>query len=397
VFQVHFVDDEPGVLEGFRRSLRSLRTEWQAHFHTSAAAALASMAEPGQQPDAVITDLRMPGMDGAELLEQVRDRHPAAARFVLSGQACMSQFSRAMRTAHQVLAKPCSIETVKAVVHGALSLRRLDAADRVAAVVSGIGALPASPAVLSKLTQAIQRPDYVPGEAATIVAQDSALTVRLLQIANSSLFGLRQPIESIDRAIVMLGTRQLTALVLHAKVVEAFPIQGHGFTADAFNARVGAIATAAHAVLGPTISLEDLRIEVMHAELGHLVLASRIPTAYAEYLERRPAAQQSSIELERRILGCTHAEVGGYLLALWGRGQELAGRVFDHHAADGGPSRDMLALAMAVGEAWVDVGGDAARAEALVAELTPGPATPREAWWQVLAAACPDGAVATPD
>ncbi len=78
--RVLFVDDEPQVLEGLRRMLRAYRREWTMHFCEGAEQALAAMAE--EPFDVVVSDMQMPGMDGAELLTRVRDQYPDAVRIV---------------------------------------------------------------------------------------------------------------------------------------------------------------------------------------------------------------------------------------------------------------------------------------------------------------------------
>ena len=78
-----FVDDEPYVLQALGRLLRPMRAEWHMEFAPSAPAALEILARGPF--DAVVTDMRMPGMDGAELLDEVKRRHPHVVRIVLSG------------------------------------------------------------------------------------------------------------------------------------------------------------------------------------------------------------------------------------------------------------------------------------------------------------------------
>jgi YesN/AraC family two-component response regulator len=78
-----FVDDEPNLIDGLRRMLRSFRQRWNIAFATSGSEALELMS---QRPfDVIVSDMRMPGMDGRQLLEEVEKRHPQTVRVVLSG------------------------------------------------------------------------------------------------------------------------------------------------------------------------------------------------------------------------------------------------------------------------------------------------------------------------
>jgi DNA-binding NtrC family response regulator len=80
-----FVDDDRYLLEGLRDALRPHRRRWKMSFVSSGEEAMTLLAE--QEHDIVISDLRMPGIDGATLLAQVREEHPTTVRIVLSGQA----------------------------------------------------------------------------------------------------------------------------------------------------------------------------------------------------------------------------------------------------------------------------------------------------------------------
>ena len=83
--RVLFVDDEPKILEGLQRMLRSMRHEWEMEFALGGPSAMEAL---NSRPfDVVVTDMRMPGMDGAMLLSQVRGLHPQIVRIVLSGHS----------------------------------------------------------------------------------------------------------------------------------------------------------------------------------------------------------------------------------------------------------------------------------------------------------------------
>jgi YesN/AraC family two-component response regulator len=90
VNRILFVDDEPNVLAGLKRMLYSLRNEWDMTFVSSGAEALQCLSE--SPFDVLVTDVRMPGMNGVELLEQVVNLHPGVIRIVLSfrGQPTLS-------------------------------------------------------------------------------------------------------------------------------------------------------------------------------------------------------------------------------------------------------------------------------------------------------------------
>ena len=82
--RVMFIDDEPNILSGLRRILRPLRDQWQMQFADGGQAALDSLADA--PCDVIVSDMKMPGMDGAELLSAVKKKYPTSIRIALSGE-----------------------------------------------------------------------------------------------------------------------------------------------------------------------------------------------------------------------------------------------------------------------------------------------------------------------
>jgi DNA-binding NtrC family response regulator len=117
-----FVDDDAMVLAGLRRALHDMRQEWDMHFAPGAYAALQALEK--ERFDAVITDMRMPSMDGALLLDCIKDRYPQVVRIILSGQSEKEAVLRSIAPAHQYLAKPCDIREAQAASQPGLCLAR---------------------------------------------------------------------------------------------------------------------------------------------------------------------------------------------------------------------------------------------------------------------------------
>ncbi len=138
--RILFVDDEPNILQGLQRMLRSMRREWDMHFLDNGKAALAAMAE--NPFDAVVTDMRMPGMDGAELLSEIRRLYPEAIRVILSGSSELEAVMRTVGPAHQYLAKPCSAQILIDVLRRAIELRRLLECEGLRKLLAGLKSLP---------------------------------------------------------------------------------------------------------------------------------------------------------------------------------------------------------------------------------------------------------------
>jgi len=111
VQRILFVDDESSVLDAIRRTTHSMHAEWSMEFVTSGPLALAALAR--EPADVVVTDMRMPGMEGPELLGEVKRLYPQAVRLILSGYADPTSIMRVAGIAHQYMAKPCEPAVLK--------------------------------------------------------------------------------------------------------------------------------------------------------------------------------------------------------------------------------------------------------------------------------------------
>ena len=138
--RILFVDDEPRLLEGLQRMLRPQRKQWDMSFVNSGEEALA-LLETGAY-DVIVTDMRMPGMDGARLLEHVQERFPSVVRLVLSGRVEMDAALRVAAVAHQFLSKPCDLEKLREAVEHACDSRAMLSDEDLRRVIGVVGSLP---------------------------------------------------------------------------------------------------------------------------------------------------------------------------------------------------------------------------------------------------------------
>ncbi len=361
-----FVDDDPAVLDGLRNVLRSERGRWDMRFATGAEEALSKLRL--EAADVVVTDLRMPGLDGLGLLDEVRRGWPDAARIVLSGHADLPAVAKASSVAHQYLVKPCAAETVKHVVERAIAVQDLLGDDGLRRTVGALGSLPSAPRLYVELTEALGDSDVAVKRLVAIVEEDVGMSSRVLQFANSAYFGLPQQVTSIESAIVFLGVNTLVHLALTLEVFRQFG----GPVAD----RAAFDALERHALLTARIARrlvgdEPLASSAFAAGLlhdsGKLVLMRRLPGPYAEAGDRAARLGIPMCQAETEILGANHAQVGAYLLGLWGLPHAIIEAVAFHHdeARQAAATLDTVAavaaadfLANAVaGEGRKDVGG----------------------------------------
>jgi YesN/AraC family two-component response regulator len=170
--RILFVDDEPMVLQGIQRSLRSMRAEWEIELASGGPEALETMA---QAPfDVVITDMRMPGMDGAQLLDLVKARFPRTVRIILSGQSDRETILRSVGPSHQYLSKPCDVDELKQRLIRAFALRDMLDGPQLKEVISRLKTVPSLPALYVAVTEALQSPETSIAKIGNLIAQDMA-------------------------------------------------------------------------------------------------------------------------------------------------------------------------------------------------------------------------------
>jgi putative nucleotidyltransferase with HDIG domain len=327
MIRILFVDDEASVLNALRRTLHDKRGEWQMEFAGSGAAALAELAKA--PADVLVTDMRMPGMDGWQLLREVKSRYPQTVRLILSGHSDARSIMRTVGTAHQYLAKPCDCASLKAAISGAYLLRQVLNSDRLAHLVGRVGMLPSAPKAFQEILGCLQNPAASIADASRIIGRDVSMTANVLKLVNSAFFGARQTVTTAERAVAYLGLDTLGAVVLahstfKGSLVSVIP----GFSLEALWQHSLDVATAARA-LAQYEKLSQGRVDeaflagMLH-DVGKVVFATRaVPM---------PDGSPASDEQALAQLDAHHAEVGAYLLGLWGFPNPIIEAVAFHHA-----------------------------------------------------------------
>ncbi|GFM36632.1 response regulator [Desulfovibrio psychrotolerans] len=332
--RVLFVDDEPNVLNGLRLVLRSLREKWSMAFAGGAVEALEILAR--EPYDVVVTDMRMPGMDGGDLLSEVQRLYPDTLRIILSGYSDHKMIMKTVKPAHQFLTKPCNHKELEEVVERSMRLRTVLGNERVRAVFSDVDTLPSLPDVYASLEAELGKEDPSLHHIGNIIESDMGLTASLLKLVNSSFFGLRRHVSSPHQAVVLLGTDTVKSLMLVIELVKRFVVK----KSLRFNAgllwqhctQTGHLARclAVHADADKEVMDHAFIAGLMH-DVGKLVLLTRLADDYAGVLELVRSRDYSVHDAEREVFCATHAEMGAYLLALWGMPAPVVEAVLGHH------------------------------------------------------------------
>jgi HD-like signal output (HDOD) protein len=329
-----FVDDEPKVLQGLQRQLRLMRNEWDMNFIDGGAKALEFMAT--HPVDIVVSDMMMPGMDGSQLLTEVVKRHPRTVRIILSGHAEREAVLRLVGPAHQYLSKPCDADELRKAITGAFALRDLLGNERLKQLTTRIKNLPILPSLQNQLTEELRKDSPSIERVGEIISRDIGMTAKILQLVNSAFFGLAQPVSNATEATLYLGLNTIRSLVMSVEIFSQYDQK----TCKSFSLDVLARHSWTTGVLARQVAqLEGKDNKIMEQcflagllhDIGQLVLAFGLHEEYSAVIAKASRENRPVWEVEQEMLGASHADVGAYLLALWGLPNPIIEAVALHH------------------------------------------------------------------
>jgi HD-like signal output (HDOD) protein len=312
-----FVDDEERILSGFRRSFHDKINEWKMDFVDSGSKAMISLEK--RKYNVIISDMRMPNMDGAELLRKVKSVHPDTIRIVLSGQTELEMAIRTVDVAHQFLTKPCEAKHLEDVIKRACSLQDILKNEFAINLVGKIDKLPSMPKTFQALSKALSNHNVFTDDITSIIENDIAVTAKILQLANSAFFSLPKRITDISQAVNFIGINTLKNLTFSEGTFNALEVDSSTLLQiEQLHKDSYLSAKVAKNMIMDTNQSEDAYIAGLLHDIGRLIFMVYLPKEYKKALQM---AQKNNLELdivEKRIFGVTHSQIGAYLLGIWG-------------------------------------------------------------------------------
>jgi HD-like signal output (HDOD) protein len=326
-----FVDDERDLLDSLRARLYKHRHDWNMKFVESGDEAIAALEQ--QHVDLIVSDVRMPGMDGGQLLAVVKQRWPTVVRIIVSGYSDPVQAVRLTSLAHQYIAKPCDGRQLENIIERCFNLQDLLAQEPLRKVVGSIGKLPAMPKTYGRLQTALSQPTVTAAEIGDIVNADAAIASKVLQITNSAFFRLRKPMVRIKDAVTYLGFATIRNLVLSAEIFSQWNSSGDLPNVDPEHLQNHSqlAAAACKSLAGGRASPDDAWLAGLLHDIGYWILVQECPNELRQALQLSQAENRPLFECERLTTGSTHAEIGAYLLGLWGLPYSIVEAVALHH------------------------------------------------------------------
>ena len=332
--RILFVEDNAMLLQMYGMMLGREQAHWEVVLAEDAQKALAIMA---QSPfDVIVSDMRMPGMDGVELLGEVRKLYPSTSRMIVSGSGDQEEVARSLGATHQFLAKPFNVQTLKATLTRISGLDAYLKDEKLKALVGKLDSLPSFPTLYLEVMLALESPDSSVEMLSEIVAKDPGMTVKMLQLANSAALGSAREIHSPFEAIQQLGMNTVRSLAVSAHVFSCFEGTNiKGFSVQKLWDHLMKTGTLARRIMhlekAATADAEDACLAGMLHDMGKLMLANNLPEQFQQALALAAGRKVPLQDAELEIFGVTHAGVAAYQLGLWGLPAAILEAVAFHH------------------------------------------------------------------
>jgi putative nucleotidyltransferase with HDIG domain len=368
--RILFVDAKPDTFGALQEALRSSGPSWQVGYAPSGEAALAALA---QDPvDVLVAEEEIAAMDGVTLLTRVRDRHPTTIRMILSGT---TRPGLATIVSHRLLSKPANVDELTNLIKRSCALHQRTAGVEAFRKTMATTALPSRPGVYMELNQVLSNPDWQPHQVSAVLERDVAMSAKVLQLANSALFGLTSTVTSVGDAVMYLGVDTIRSLALTAEAFGKVAPRGNAdFSLDAFQTHAMLVARITASILPAGRAQQEAVTAALLHDIGKLVVISDGDRRWWQLIDQARERQVPVHVLEEQTQGVTHAGIGAHLLSLWGLPDGIVEAVAHHHdpsAVDGLAFDGVAAVHIANGLAHeiVPVAEDEAPAAGIDLEL----------------------------
>jgi HD-like signal output (HDOD) protein len=325
--RILFVDDKPDTFGALQAALRAHGRSWEVEYASGGEAALAALA---QEPvDVLITEEQIGSTDGVTLLTRVRDQHPTTIRMILSAT---TKPGLATIISHRLLSKPCNVDELSILIKRSCALHERTGEVRAFRQTMATTALPSRPGVYMELNQVLSSPDWQPHQVSAVLERDVAMSAKVLQLANSALFGLTSTVSSVRDAVMYLGVDTIRSLALTAEAFGKVAPRGSAeFSLDDFQAHAMLVARITASILPAGRTQQEAVTAALLHDVGKLVLISDGDRRWTQLKDQARDRNVPVHVVEQEVDGVTHAHIGAHLLSLWGLPDGIVEAVAHHH------------------------------------------------------------------
>jgi YesN/AraC family two-component response regulator len=354
-----FVDDEQNILNALQRVFR--KSDHHIFVANSAWEGLKQLSK--NKIDILVTDYKMPGMDGYALCKMVKEKYPHIVRIMLSGYSTDKIILKALfeGTIRLFLTKPWDDDFFRNYID---RLVRLDATlenPQLKAYIHNLSHFPGVPDIYNKLIKAVDEEKHMK-YIAEIIEEDPALSAKILQIINSGAYGLQSV--SIQRAILFLGVEALRDLSISCSIFRdlRFPNELKGLAellwqhSQLCNNYLQRIYQSVEKNKLPS----RLTSIGLLANIGFFLFLQNFPTQFPQYLNQLKNYHGTNYEeIDTSLFQITHSSIGSYLFHWWNMPYETVEIIVNHHSAASETGQEFIianALALADVIAWKELG-----------------------------------------
>lgn len=319
--KILIVDDEPKVYQGLKRLLWTEQSEWSVHYASDGTQGLAFLA--GAEVDVIISDYKMPLMDGSAFLAHVAQNYPQVVRIVLSGECDQNAAMDLVQSAHLFLSKPTESTRLIDFIERGMRLKKILHNPDIAKIITGMKTVPSLGDVYLRLNKLLNDERTHINQLIEVISEDPSLIAKVLQISNSAFFNVHWNVTNLSQAINVIGYEVLKSLVLTHSLIQQSDVVNVGTlelkqVVDE-SVQVGFLARQLALKLTKDSKMaEDAFISTVLAKVGIVVTAKALKPQMEKAIALASSKDIPFDEAEREIYGCTHAEICAYLLAIWG-------------------------------------------------------------------------------
>jgi len=329
---VIFIDDEIKILKGLERILMNREDEWKMKFFSNTLEAIKFL--DSVKIDVVVCDINIPDISGIDFIQIVKEKYPGTKRIIVSGTNNRELAKKAAVSAHQFFPKPYSTKILLKAVADLIEASRKLKNDNLENFINSIEKLPVAPQSYAELENELKSEEFSLIKITNIISKNPVVVAKILQLANSAFFGVKGKVTNIVQAVNFLGLNIIKSLVLCIEVF--YRIKGvnqkyidylwnHSFSVAKVSKEIMKSFSEERNILDITFTSGLLH------DIGKIVLLE-----YKDYIKIINRSEQGNYfpetEMEKKMLGFTHAEIGGYLLRIWGFPEEITEIVENHHS-----------------------------------------------------------------
>lgn len=328
------VDEDKLVLKALNRSLRTIKDQWDISHSQTPRQALKLLDRTAI--DVLITEVRLTNADSERFLREFLRKQPHAARIVLTGYTNPNAIFKYAGLAHQLLAKPWDNQTLIETILRANLISDLLADPHLKRTLNLIENFPVIPSVFIELTEKLKSSETSLQDVGEIIIRDPALTIKLLQIVNSPYYGLPVAVAEPRKAVSLLGLDIIKGFVLTSGLFQRY--EKHRLKNLAVDELWRHSMETANIVrhiakqeqLQKDVAETSYIASLLH-DIGKIIIAEHFPDEFNEVCLNSRADNIPLWKAEQSVLGATHAEIGAYLLGLWGLPMTVINAVLEHH------------------------------------------------------------------